>query len=139
MPDVLERFGQRLGEELTAVAVALQEIERHALRGFRSHARKAAQGIDQACECRRVFQNGSFMPGGRLSPDMRPEYFSWLRAAILCTASLMAATSRSSSMSLSSPSSFGSIVTFFASWGPFRHPLPIPAPPPRVPSSGAAA
>ena len=69
-------MSERLGEELTAVAVALQEIERHALRGFRSHARKAAQGIDQACECRRVFQNGSFMPGGRLSPDMRPEYLS---------------------------------------------------------------
>ncbi len=23
-----------------------------------------------------IAQNGSFMPGGRFSPDMRPEYFS---------------------------------------------------------------
>src|ERR1700722_26165 len=139
MPDIVERFRQRPAQQLSAVPIALQEIKRHALRRFGTDAGKATQGIDQPRKCGRVLQNGSFMPGGRLSPDMRPEYFSWLRAAIFRTASLTAATSRSSSMSLSSPSNLGSMVTFFASWCPFNVTFTMPAPDSPVTSSSASS
>src|ERR1700722_2857816 len=146
MPDGAEGLRQSLRENPAAVAIALQQIKGHALRRLRADARQTSQGIDQAGQCGRVFhrrlgigQNGSFIPGGRLRPDMRPAYFSWLCAANLCTASLMAATTRSSSMSLSSPRSLGVMVMLLASWRPLSTILTMPAPDSPVTSRSASS
>ena len=48
-------------------------------------------------------QNGSLNPGGIGMPAVRPPIFSWVVASTRRTASFIAAATRSSSMSLSSP------------------------------------
>src|SRR4051812_30022619 len=53
------------------------------------------------------------MPGGRFMPAVRPAILACVAASALATASFIAAMTRSSSMSLSSPSRLGSIDTFF--------------------------
>src|SRR5712672_1420717 len=56
-------------------------------------------------------QNGSFIPEGRPRPPVSADIFSWTAASTLRTASLIAAATRSSSMSLSSASRDESMCT----------------------------
>src|SRR5882762_6531452 len=73
-------------------------------------------------------QNGSFIPGGRPRPPVKADIFSWTAASTLRTASLIAAATRSSSMSLSSASKDGSILTRLTSCLQVIVTLTMPAP-----------
>src|SRR6266853_1154641 len=73
-------------------------------------------------------QNGSFIPGGRPRPPVRADIFSWTAASTLRAASLTAAATRSSSMSLSSASKDGSMVTRLTSCLQVIVTLTMPAP-----------
>ena len=52
MADARDRFAQRVGQALSAFAIAFQQLVGHALRRFLAHAGQAAQGVDQ------LFQEG---------------------------------------------------------------------------------
>src|SRR6267143_955334 len=73
-------------------------------------------------------QNGSFIPGGRPRPPVRADIFSWTAASTLRTASLIAAATRSSSMSLSSASKDESMWTRLTSYLQVIVTLTMPAP-----------
>src|SRR2546427_487996 len=73
-------------------------------------------------------QNGSFIPGGRPRPPVKADIFSWTAASTLRAASLIAAATRSSSMSLSSASKDGSILTRLTSCLQVIVTLTMPAP-----------
>src|SRR5712691_8529058 len=73
-------------------------------------------------------QNGSFIPGGRPRPPVKADIFSWTAASTLRAASLIAAATRSSSMSLSSASKDGSILTRLTSCLQVMVTLTMPAP-----------
>src|SRR5262249_45283290 len=112
--DARERVFERAREALRAFLVALEEVIRHALRRFRPDAGQATQRLDQLLERDRLLhQNGRPIPGGRLSPAVKPAIFPCLTASAFATASFIAAITRSSSMSLSSDMRLGSITTFF--------------------------
>src|SRR5467141_3190544 len=73
-------------------------------------------------------QNGSFIPGGRPRPPVRADIFSWTAASTLRAASLIAAATRSSSMSLSSASKDESMRTRLTSCLQVIVTLTMPAP-----------
>src|SRR5437879_9142777 len=73
-------------------------------------------------------QNGSFIPGGRPRPPVKADIFSCTAASTLRAASLIAAATRSSSMSLSSRSKDGSMLTRLTSCLQVIVTLTIPAP-----------
>src|SRR5258706_368706 len=73
-------------------------------------------------------QNGSFIPGGRPRPPVSADIFSWTAASTLRTASLIAAATRSSSMSLSSASRDESMWTRLTSCLQVIVTLTMPAP-----------
>src|SRR5258706_10039720 len=73
-------------------------------------------------------QNGSFIPGGTPRPPVSADIFSWTAASTLRTASLIAAATRSSSMSLSSASKDESMWTRLTSCLQVIVTLPMPAP-----------
>src|SRR5882672_7453232 len=73
-------------------------------------------------------QNGSFIPGGRPRPPVKADIFSWTAASTLRAASLTAAATRSSSMSLSSASKDGSMLTRLTSCLQVIVTLTMPAP-----------
>src|SRR5467141_3045332 len=73
-------------------------------------------------------QNGSFIPGGRPRPPVKADIFSWTAASTLRTASLIAAATRSSSMSLSSASRDESMWTRLTSCRQVIVTLTMPAP-----------
>src|SRR5690606_20838672 len=89
-----------------AALITLQQMIGHALRRLGADPGQAAQCLDQFVEAGRrhrpAAQNGSFMPGGRFSPAVTLDIFSWVAASTLRTASLSAAATRSSSISRSS-------------------------------------
>ena len=72
-----------------AVAIPLEQVEGHALRGLRPDARQAAQRLDQPARARAgtasvrwsADRSGSFMPGGRFMPPMTPGHFLLRRAS----------------------------------------------------------
>ena len=67
---------QHRRQPAAALAVTLQEVIGHALRGFRADSGQRAQGLDQLSDQARAahaIQNGSFMPAGRLRPPVRFE------------------------------------------------------------------
>src|SRR5207247_650011 len=84
-------------------------------------------------------QNGSLNPAGRPRPAVMPLIFSAMVASTRCEASLNAAATRSSSISRSSPTSEGSMVTRFTSYLQVICTFTIPAPdwPPRACRLGA--
>jgi hypothetical protein len=45
---VLRRILERACQAAGALAIALEQVERHALRGLRTDARQHAQGLDEA-------------------------------------------------------------------------------------------
>src|SRR6185295_2415769 len=98
------------------------EVVCDALRRARPDAGQHAQGFDQALESTRggdrgfCLQNGSLKPGGRPSPAVIPLIFSWIVLSTRCAASLNAAATRSSSISRSSPTRLGSMVTRLTSY-----------------------
>src|SRR5690606_2381088 len=100
-------------DDARALAVVLQQVEGHARGGLGAHPGEAPPRLHQCLEGRfrqwASAQNGSFMPGGR--PAVSLPIFSWVVSSALRTAALKAAATRSSSMSLSSPSRLGSMVT----------------------------
>src|SRR5690606_7429200 len=115
------------------VGVVLKRVIGHAAGRAHSHPWQAAQGFDQAGERfrlgqRRIHQNGSFIPGGMGMPAVTADIFSWDVASALRSASLTAAATRSSSMSLSSASRLGSMVTRLTSLRQFITTLTRPAP-----------
>src|SRR5712675_572704 len=73
-------------------------------------------------------QNGSFIPEGRPRPPVSADIFSWTAASTLRTASLIAAATRSSSMSLSSASKDESTWTRLTSCLQVIVTLTMPAP-----------
>src|SRR5712691_840818 len=73
-------------------------------------------------------QNGSPIPGGRPRPPVKADIFSWTAASTLRAASLTAAATRSSSMSLSSASKDGSMLTRLTSCLQVIVTLTMPAP-----------
>src|SRR5882672_1197460 len=73
-------------------------------------------------------QNGSFIPGGRPRPPVKADIFSWTAASTLRAASLTAAATRSSSISLSSASKDGSMLTRLTSCLQVIVTLTMPAP-----------
>jgi hypothetical protein len=50
VPDAFHRGRQRSGELQAAFAIALQQMQRHALRRLRTHTGQAAKGVDQLPE-----------------------------------------------------------------------------------------
>src|SRR5438132_9774106 len=137
-----QRFGERLCELVGAGAVVLQQVVGHALRGARADAGERPQSFDQALEPLRgrncvPVQNGSLNPAGSPSPAVMPLIFSAIVASTLRAASLKAAATRSSSISRSSPTSEGSMVTRFTSYLQVICTLTIPAP--DWPSTSSAA
>src|SRR5690606_34925635 len=107
---------QCLAQASSTLRIVLQEVISHASRRTLAHPWQAAQRLDQRAQRfglgnTLVHQNGNFMPGGRGRPAVTEDIFSWLVASALRRASLKAAATRSSSMSLSSSSSEGSMVT----------------------------
>src|SRR5438105_5918861 len=133
-PHARKRAGERLRELVGAGAVVLQQMVGHALRRARSHARQHAQRLDQALEPLRggngvlVLQKGSLKPGGSPRPAVMPLIFSAMVDSTLRAASLKAAATRSSSISRSSPTSEGSMLTRFTSYLQVICTLTIPAP-----------
>src|SRR5258705_10871173 len=73
-------------------------------------------------------QNGSFIPGGRPRPPVSADIFSWTAASTLRTASLTGASTRHSSLSLSSASRDESMCTRLTSCLQVIVPLTMPAP-----------
>src|SRR5712692_6000702 len=73
-------------------------------------------------------QNGSFIPGGRPRPPVKADIFSLTATSTLRAASLTAAATRSSSMSLSSASKDGSMLTRLTSCLQVIVTLTMPAP-----------
>ena len=67
--------------------------------------------VDPLARARLTFQNGSLKPGGIGMPAVRPPIFSCVASSTRRTASFMAAATRSSSMSFSSPMSDASMET----------------------------
>lgn len=47
MPDFRQSLTERASEPMRAGLITLQQVKRHALRGFRPNAGQAAQGFDQ--------------------------------------------------------------------------------------------
>ena len=81
MADVLHGLLQHHCQPAAALAIALQQVISHALRGFRTHPGQRAQGLDHLSDQARAahaIQNGSFMPAGRLRPPARPASRSWV-------------------------------------------------------------
>src|SRR5258706_1476679 len=135
-------FGQGLRELVGTVTVVLQELVGHALRRSRPDAGQHPQGFDQPLETLGgryavTVQNGSLNPAGRPRPAVMPLIFSAMVASTRCEASLKAAATRSSSISRSSPTSEGSIVTRFTSYLQVICTFTIPAP--DWPSTSSAA
>src|SRR3569623_1426695 len=101
-----KRTRERAGELARALAVALEQMIGHALRRLRPDAGQTAQRLHQLGDQRgvagEIHQNGIFMPAGRPMPAVTLAIFSWVRLSIWRTASLTAAASKSSSISLSS-------------------------------------
>src|SRR6266705_7192979 len=101
----------------------------HPLRRLRADAGQTAQRLRQFLEAPEwLHQNGSLKPGGSGRPAVRPAIFSCDAASTLRTASLIAAATRSSSISLSSPSKLGSMLTRFTSRLQVIVTLTMPAP-----------
>jgi hypothetical protein len=50
MADFLHRFGKAFAEAAPAIAIALEQVIRHALRRFLADARQDAQRLDQLLE-----------------------------------------------------------------------------------------
>src|SRR5690606_9883738 len=98
---------QRLCETSRPLRVVLQQVVSHAPRAALAHSWQAAQCLDQGTQRLglgnlTVHQNGNFIPGGRGRPAVTEDIFSCAVASALRKASLKAAATRSSSMSLSS-------------------------------------
>src|SRR5690606_29808541 len=104
---------QRRRQPAGAVAIALEQMQCHALGTLGPYAGKAAQGLDQLFDegAEGSHQNGSLKPGGSGMPAVRPPSISFCFASTLRTASLTAAASRSSRISTSSLSRLGSMLT----------------------------
>src|SRR5438552_14725371 len=127
---------QRTGQTERAVAIMLEQMERHPLRRLRTHAGERSERSDETIEARQRFlrrtrwsfaivhqvtgyaegapaarQKGSLKPGGIGMPAVRPPIFSCVVSSTRRTASFIAAATRSSSMSFSSPISDASIET----------------------------
>jgi len=98
MADTLHGLGQDGRQAHPARAFALQQVPGHPLRAFMADAGEDAQGVDQLVE-QGSAQNGSFIPGGKGKPAAAVAIFSRPASSALLTASLNAATSRSSSIS----------------------------------------
>src|SRR5690606_11157208 len=104
-----------MAQLLGTVAVVLQKLVGHASRRADTHPGQTPQGVDQRLkrlglrQCRH--QKGIFMPGGNGIPAVAPAIFSCAVDSALRSASLNAAATKSSSISLSSSSKEGSIVT----------------------------
>src|SRR5436190_17835146 len=135
-----ERLGERLRELVGAWPIMLQQVVGHALRRARPHTGKRAQRLDQALEALRrrdgvAVQNGSLNPAGRPRPAVMPLIFSAIVASTLRAASLNAAATRSSSISLSSPTSEGSMLTRFTSY--LQVICTLTRPPPDWPSTSS--
>src|SRR5690606_38835290 len=93
--------------------IVLHQVVSHAPGRTHPDARQATQGLDERSERfgfrqRRLHQNGSFIPGGKGMPAVTADIFSCEVASALRSASLNAAATRSSSMSLSSANGLGS-------------------------------
>src|SRR5437764_14974800 len=111
----------------------LQQLVGHALRRARPDAGQHAQGFDQPLQplrggnCASV-QNGSLNPAGRPSPAVMPLIFSAIVASTLRSPSLNAAATRTSSISPSSPTTEGTMLTPFTSYLQVICLLTMPAP-----------
>ena len=57
-----------LGEVTAALAVTLQQMKGHTLRGLLTDTRQASQSLNQLFEQRA--QNGNCIPGGRFKPPV---------------------------------------------------------------------
>jgi hypothetical protein len=81
-------------------------MKRHTLSGLGTDSGQRTQRIDEPSERGSVLhlealtQNGILKPGGRRSPDIKDDMRCWLSVSTRRTASLMAAATRSSSISL---------------------------------------
>ena len=121
-----DRLLQRIGDPPRAVAVVLQQVPGHALRRLDADAGEAAQRLDRASRGPTRPLAAGRAPRGAATqsasertaascraasgmPAVSLPIFSWLTASARRTPSLNAAATRSSSMSLSSPSRLGSI------------------------------
>src|SRR5690606_11810858 len=140
--DLFDRRGQRPAELLRSAQVMLLQVVGHAPGRTQTHARQAAQGLYERGERfglgqRRLHQNGSFIPGGMGMPAVTDDIFSCEVASALRGASLKAAATRSSSMSLSSASRLGSMVTRLTSCRQLMDTLTRP--PPEAPSTMISA
>lgn len=78
MKDGIQRMRQRTGQFQGALLVALQQMVGHALGRFWADTGQAAQSFNQIFKAGRCFhfQNGSFIPGGKPKPDVKPLIFS---------------------------------------------------------------
>src|SRR5258708_14245542 len=111
----------------------LEQLVGHALRRARPDTGQHAQRLDQPLKpfrgghCASV-QNGSLNPARRPSPAVMPLIFSAIVASTLRAASLNAAATRSSTISRSSPTREGSMLTRFTSYFLVTCTLPSPTP-----------